>query len=76
MRIIKELFQLSEGCLSEAGSSGLQNRSSAEELQDDCPKCVAMRLNTIIAEEALASLSGQFKNLQKELKVITSHLSH
>ncbi|VDK70282.1 unnamed protein product [Litomosoides sigmodontis] len=59
---------LSEGCLSEAGSSGLQNRSSAEELQDDCPKCVAMRLNTITAEEALASLSGQFKNLQKELK--------
>ncbi|KAL4003155.1 hypothetical protein ACH3XW_6435 [Acanthocheilonema viteae] len=59
---------LSEGCLSEAGSSGIQNRSSAEESQEDCPKCTAMRLNTIIAEEALASLSGQFKNLQKELK--------
>ncbi|VDK62352.1 unnamed protein product [Onchocerca ochengi] len=59
---------LSEGCMSEAGSSGLQNRNSAEESQEDCPKCAAMRLNTVIAEEALASLSGQFKNLQKELK--------
>ncbi|CAG9539085.1 unnamed protein product, partial [Cercopithifilaria johnstoni] len=59
---------LSEGCLSEAGSSGLQNQSATEESQEDCPKCLAMRLNTVIAEEALASLSGQFKNLQKELK--------
>ncbi|EFO25233.2 hypothetical protein LOAG_03255 [Loa loa] len=59
---------LSEGCLSEACSSGLQNRTSTEESQEDCPKCAAMRLNTIVAEEALASLSGQFKNLQKELK--------
>ncbi|VIO91563.1 Uncharacterized protein BM_BM10844 [Brugia malayi] len=59
---------ISEGWLSEAGSSRLQNRSSAEESQEDCPKCAALRLNTVIAEEALASLSGQFKNLQKELK--------
>uniref|UniRef100_A0A0R3RZI5 Shootin-1 n=1 Tax=Elaeophora elaphi TaxID=1147741 RepID=A0A0R3RZI5_9BILA len=59
---------LSDCCLSEAGSSGLENRTNAEESQEDCPRCVAMRLNTIIAEEALASLSGQFKNLQKELK--------
>ncbi|VDM18802.1 unnamed protein product [Wuchereria bancrofti] len=59
---------ISEGWLSEAGSSRLQNRNSAEESQEDCPKCAAMRLNTVIAEEALASLSGQFKNLQKELK--------
>uniref|UniRef100_A0A915PVV9 Uncharacterized protein n=1 Tax=Setaria digitata TaxID=48799 RepID=A0A915PVV9_9BILA len=59
---------LSECCLSEAGSSGLQNRSGIDESQEECPKCAAMRLNAIIAEEALASLSGQFKNLQKELK--------
>ncbi|KAM3723545.1 Nuclear distribution protein nudE [Dirofilaria immitis] len=58
----------SESCLSEAFSSELHNQSNTEELLEDCPKCAAMRLNTVVAEEALASLSGQFKNLQKELK--------
>lgn len=69
MQTSKELLQLSEGCLSEASSSGLQKRISQDESQEDCPKCAAMRLNAVVAEEALASLSGQFKNLQKELKV-------
>ncbi|MCP9259456.1 hypothetical protein DINM_002400 [Dirofilaria immitis] len=59
---------LLESCLSEAFSSELHNQSNTEELLEDCPKCAAMRLNTVVAEEALASLSGQFKNLQKELK--------
>ncbi|VDN43153.1 unnamed protein product [Gongylonema pulchrum] len=67
----KEL-KISESCMSEASSSGLQqqHQRSGDEWreEEECPRCAAMKVNAIVAEEALAALSVQFKNLQKELK--------
>ncbi|VDM96236.1 unnamed protein product [Thelazia callipaeda] len=61
------LSGISDNYSNEVDKTVYKNRRM-ELSEGECLKCSAMKLNIIVAEKALASLSLQFKNVQKELE--------